>query len=71
MPKLSCAQLRDPTTTATVIFGGQKPPKISQFPPKISYFRWQKVYFRRLLAAKKNWPKIRLYFRRPGPGRRK
>jgi hypothetical protein len=42
------------TTTATVIFGGQKPPKISQFPPKISYFRRQKAYFRRLLAAKKN-----------------
>jgi hypothetical protein len=47
---------REDTTTATVIFGGQKP-------PKISYFRRQKVYFRRLLAAKKNWPKIRLYFR--------
>jgi hypothetical protein len=52
------------TTTPTVIFGGQKP-------PKISYFRRQLAYFRRLLAAKKNWPKIRLYFRRPGPGRRK
>jgi hypothetical protein len=59
------------TTTPTVIFGGQKPPKISQLPPKISYFRRQLAYFRRLLAAKKNWPKIRLYFRRPGPGRRK
>jgi hypothetical protein len=47
------------------------PPKISHLPPKISYFRRQKVYFRWLLAAKKNWPKIRLYFRRPGPGRRK
>jgi hypothetical protein len=59
------------TTTTTVIFGGQKPPKISQLPPKISYFRRQLTYFRRLLAAKKNWPKIRLYFRRPGAGRRK
>jgi hypothetical protein len=34
------------TTTATVIFGGQKPPKISHLPPEISYFRRQKVYFR-------------------------
>ena len=28
-----------PTTRATVIFGGQKPPKIRPLPPKISYFR--------------------------------
>jgi hypothetical protein len=28
-------------------------------------------HFRRRLAAKKTRPKIRLYFRRPGPGRRK
>jgi hypothetical protein len=61
----------DVTTRATVIFGGQTPPKISPLPPKISYFRRQRVYFRRRLAAKKNRPKIRLYFRRPGPGRRK
>jgi hypothetical protein len=27
------------TTRATVIFGGQKPPKIRPLPPKISYFR--------------------------------
>jgi hypothetical protein len=59
------------TTAGTVIFGGQTPPKISQLPPKISYFRRQLAYFRRCLAAKKTWPKIRLNFRRPGPGRRK
>jgi hypothetical protein len=59
------------TTAGTVIFGGQTPPKISQLPPKLSYFRRQLAYFRRRLAAKKTWPKIRLNFRRPGPGRRK
>jgi hypothetical protein len=54
------------TTRATGIFGGQKPPKISHLPLKIDYFRRQKAYFRQHRAAKKNRPKIRLYFRRPG-----
>jgi hypothetical protein len=63
--------MMDNTTRATVIFGGQTPPKISPLPPKISYFRRQRVYFRRRLAAKKIRPKIRLYFRRPGLGRQK
>jgi hypothetical protein len=38
-------------------------------PPK--YFRRQRPYFRRFLAARKNKPKIRLYFRRPESSRRK
>jgi hypothetical protein len=39
------------TTGATVIFDGKKSPKI--------------CYFQRFLAARKNQPKINLYFRRP------